>query len=185
MEEKLNFAEISALVVDSDRFSSNIINQILRGFGLRRHLIVESGEAAQKLLSNGGFELLLTECKLPDMSGADLIHWVRHNTDDKLRHITILLLTGYTQFSSVIGARDVGVNSVVRKPVSPHVLFDHVAWAARTERPFIEADEYYGPCRRFHFDEAPPGQSRRASDHYAGPAITRSPEAQATEEARS
>ena len=49
MDEKLNFSQISALVVDGDRFSSGIISQILRGFGLARHSVVGTIEDAKKL----------------------------------------------------------------------------------------------------------------------------------------
>lgn len=185
MEERLNFGEISALVVDGDRFSSGIVNQILRGFGFKRYLVVEDGETAQKHLANGGYDLLITECQLNDMSGADLIRWVRHNSKDTVRHITVLLLTGYTHYSHVIEARDSGVNSVVRKPVAPNVLFDHISWSAKTERPFIEADEYYGPCRRFRYGEPSPGLNRRASDHYSDPIPRRPDEASKNEEAAS
>jgi two-component system, chemotaxis family, chemotaxis protein CheY len=169
MVERLNFTELSALVVDSDRFSTGIITQILRGFGLSHHIVVDTGEEAQKQLSGGRFDILICECVLPDMKGAELVRWVRRQSESKLRTMTIVVLSGYTHFSNVTDARDAGANSVVRKPVAPIVLFDHIAWSAKTERPFIEADNYSGPCRRFKFGEPTTEHSRRVSDHYQTP----------------
>jgi len=169
VEEKLNFSEISALVVDGDRYSTSIIGQILRGFGLTRHIILPTGADAKKLGADK-FDLMITECILPDMKGAELVRWVRRHASPQLRYLPIVILTGYAHYTTVTAARDSGANSVVRKPISPTILYDHIAWSAKTERPFIEAEGYAGPCRRFKYGEPAPGFNRRASDHYADPA---------------
>ncbi len=182
MSDRLNFTEIAALVVDNDRYSAGIISQILRGFGLSQQVFVDDGAGAKKYLVRRPYDLLITECILPDMKGAELIRWVRRNSSDRLRLMPVILLTGYTHYSNVTTARDSGVSSVVRKPVSPAVLFDHIAWAAKSDRPFIEADEYSGPDRRFRFGEAAPGLNRRLGDHVPDPVMPRPPEAQSSNE---
>lgn len=184
VEEKINFTEISALVVDGDRFSTSIIGQILRGFGLSRHVIVASGEEAKKQLAADKYDLLIAENFLADMKGADLIRWVRRQPSTALRYLPIVVLTGYTHFSNVTSARDGGVNSVVRKPVAPSTLFDHIVWSARSERPFIDADEYAGPCRRFRLGDPALGLNRRVSDRYDDLAPREEPNMETTEEAR-
>jgi CheY-like chemotaxis protein len=165
LEERLNFSQISALVVDGDRFSTGIIGQILRGFGMERHTAVGTVDEAKKLLVSGSYHLLITETNLADGTLGDFIAWVRRSPKEQLRFIPIVVLTGYASFSRVTTARDSGVNSVVRKPVSPATLFDHIVWSAQTDRPFIDADAYTGPCRRFRFGDPAPGHSRRVSDH--------------------
>lgn len=164
MAEVFNFAEVSALVVDPDRFSTGIISQILRGYGLEDLVMVTSGEEAKKLLPGGRFHLLITESVLPDIALADLVGWVRHHPKNDVRFMPIVVLTGYTQFTRVTYARDTGVNSVVRKPVAPVTLFDHIVWASRNDRPFIEADCYAGPDRRFREGTMKSGHGRRGSD---------------------
>ena len=154
-------------MVDHDRFSTGIVSQILRGFGLSNHIIIGTGKEAKKLLAGGRFHLLISESLLPDMKLADLVRWIRRHTDTKIRYMPVVVLTGYTQFSRVAHARDAGVSSVVRKPVSPTTLFDHVLYAARTERPFIDADDFAGPDRRFRPHDAAAGLNRRTSDHAA------------------
>ena len=167
MEEKLNFSQITALVVDGDRYSTGIVSQILRGFGLNRHFIAPDGDAAKKLLGAEKFDLLIMESVLPDMNAGELVRWVRKHASLRLRYMPIVMLTGYAHISNITAARDSGVNSVVRKPVAPSTLFDHIAWSARMERPFIEAEGYVGPCRRFKFGEPAPGLNRRSTDHQA------------------
>jgi CheY-like chemotaxis protein len=162
--ERLNFAQIEALVVDADQYTTSILGQILRGFGLSKHTMIETGEDAQQRLPSGHFDLVICDALLPDMHAVDLVKWIRRQPTLQLKYIPVVVLTGYTQYSNVVNLRDAGANIVVRKPVSPNVLFDHIAWSARTERPFIETDTYIGPDRRFKNTGPPGGAGRRKTD---------------------
>jgi CheY-like chemotaxis protein len=162
--EKLNFSQIEALVVDADQYSTSILGQILRGFGLTKHVTIETAEEARRRIPAGKFDLLICDAVLPDMHASDFIKWIRRQPALNVKYIPIVVLTGYTQFSNVVVMRDAGANIVVRKPVSPNVLFDHIAWSARTDRPFIETDTYIGPDRRFKNTGPPDGVGRRKTD---------------------
>ena len=164
MDEKLNFAHIAALIVDSDQYSNGILSQILRGFALNKHTIVEHGEEAKQKLLNGHYDLMICEAALPDMPSAELIHWIRRLPNPAIKYISIIVLTGYTQLSNVVAVRDNGANSVVSKPFAPNALFDHIAWSAKSSRPFIETENYVGPCRRFKNIGPPSGAGRRSTD---------------------
>ena len=164
MVERLNFTQIEALIVDADQYSTQLLGQILRGFGLSRQNIVDSGEEARRKLGSSRFDLLICDAILPDTHASDLIKWIRRQPALETKYIPIVVLTGYTQFSNVVTLRDSGANIVVRKPVSPNILFDHIAWSARTERAFIETDSYIGPDRRFKNTGPPEGAGRRKTD---------------------
>lgn len=164
MVERLNFSQIEALVVDADQYSTQILAQILRGFGLNKQLVIETGEDAKQRLGTARFDLLICDAILPDTHASDLIKWIRRQPALNIKYMPIVVLTGYTQFTNVVTLRDSGANIVVRKPVSPNVLFDHIAWSARTERPFIETDNYIGPDRRFKNTGPPDGAGRRKTD---------------------
>ena len=164
MVERLNFTQIEALIVDADQYSTQILGQILRGFGLSRQNVVDSGEEARRKLGSAHFDLLICDAILPDTHASDLIKWIRRQPALETKYIPIVVLTGYTQFSNVVTLRDSGANIVVRKPVSPNILFDHIAWSARTERAFIETDNYIGPDRRFKNTGPPEGAGRRKTD---------------------
>lgn len=164
MVERLNFSQIEALVVDNDQYSTSILGQILRGFGLARHIILDNGEDAKKKMASTQYDLLICDAILPDTHATELIKWIRRQTALNIKYIPIVVLTGYTQYSNVVNLRDAGANIVVRKPVSPNVLFDHIAWSARTERAFIETDNYIGPDRRFKNTGPPDGAGRRKTD---------------------
>ncbi|MFZ1989972.1 MAG: response regulator, partial [Alphaproteobacteria bacterium] len=106
----------------------------------------------------------LIEAALPDMPGFDLVSWIRRCESKEIRTMPILMLTGYTQKQAIALARDCGANSVLKKPVSPHVLFDRIAWVARNERQFVETANYIGPDRRFKSLGPPQSPGRRITD---------------------
>jgi CheY-like chemotaxis protein len=164
LAEKLNFSQITALVLDADPYATAILGQILRGFGLSAHHTIDSGEEAKRQLVKHHFDLMICDALVPDMRTGDLVRWIRRQTDVALKYMPVVVLTGYTQPSTVTAMRDAGANIVVRKPVSPNVLFDRIAWSARTERPYIETETYIGPCRRFKNMGLPGGVGRRKTD---------------------
>lgn len=164
MEEKFNFAQVYALVVEADQYSVTIMGQMLRGFGLAKHTVVGTGEDARNRIATSHFDLLICEAVLADMPAADLIRWIRRQESTAIKYMPIVVLTGYTQFSVVTTVRDAGANCVVRKPVAPNILLDHMVWAARSDRPFIETEDYVGPCRRFKNIGPPEGVGRRKTD---------------------
>lgn len=159
----LNFSSISALLVDGDRSAGKIATQILQGFGLARVRYCAGGEDAKRLMQQEAFELLLCEAKLPDLDAAEFVGWVRR-LEGQNRFIPIVVLSGYTSLSTVNTVRDQGANCVVRKPMVPKVLLDHIEWAA-TSRQFVDTGNgYIGPDRRFKNSDANFMNGRRASD---------------------
>jgi len=116
VEEKINFSQIAALIVDADHYSTNILSQILRGFSLLRHNIVENADGAKLLLQKDHYDLVICEAVLPDMRAAEFVRWTRMQSEPALKLIPVVMLTGYTQFSNVTAARDGGADSVARRP---------------------------------------------------------------------
>lgn len=160
----MNFSKVRALIVDSDQFAVEILSQIMEGFGLPPVVSEDAGEAAKATLADGKFDLLICEAMLRDMQGAELVRWVRAQANPRVRYMPIVMLTGHTQIGNVETGRDSGVNVVIKKPVSPTVLFDRLVWSANSPRPFIETETYVGPDRRFKFMGLPEGGGRRHTD---------------------
>lgn len=160
----LNLTNVSALIVDGDKYLLAIISQMLRGFGLTRQFPYTKGEEAKDFLEKTPVNLVILEQILPDMGGDDLVRWLRRHPSPKLRFTPVLILTGYTHMARVHSARDSGANLVVKKPVSPQILFDHIAWMANSDRPFVEGKSYAGPDRRWRREKPEDAPSRRAGD---------------------
>jgi DNA-binding response OmpR family regulator len=140
---------------------------MLRGFGIESTAAVDTGAKAQAYMKNNYIDLCIIEAVLPDMSGADLVRWIRHEQKEPKRFIPILVLSGYTQVRTISACRDAGANIVLKKPVSPQALFDRLTWMARVSRSFIEVGDYAGPDRRFRSIPPPDKTYKRDSDKSA------------------
>lgn len=160
----LNLSGMTTLIADGDSFTRGITSQIIRGFGAEECVVVDSGANASQQFSRRSFDLCILEARLEDMSSADLVRWIRRLKDGQTRFMPIIVLTSYTQRHFVAAARDSGANLVVKKPVSPRVLFDRISWIARCERPFIETDLFFGPDRRFRNVDPADGIFKRETD---------------------
>jgi len=89
---------------------------------------------------------------------------VRRTSEGPNRFIPFIVFTGFTRTAEIALARDCGATTVVKKPASARVLFDHIAWAALSKRPFVQVGEYIGPDRRFKSTGLPNGIGRRTTD---------------------
>ena len=163
-QPRLNLSNVSALLADRNQYNRALIAQALRGFGIKHITPCETGASAQEYLQQSPVDLCLIEADLADMTGADLIRFIRRLPREPLRFVPIIVLSGYTQFHLLSLSRDAGANLVVKKPVSPQALFDRIGWLGRTKRAYIEADGYIGPDRRFHDIDPPDGGYKRATD---------------------
>ena len=165
---RLNLKGVTSLLLDSDQFSQGLIASMLRGFGMDPPVICRTGAAAMAYLQNHCVDLCIIEAMLPDMSGPELIHWIRRPEMEAARYVPIIVLSSYTQLCMVSDARDAGANIIVRKPLSPQGLFDRITWVARVSRPFIECDSYVGPDRRFKASDPPNRVLKRGTDPREG-----------------
>ncbi|OAI43853.1 hypothetical protein AYO42_05635 [Rhizomicrobium sp. SCGC AG-212-E05] len=138
--------------------------QMLRAFGVQTVISCESGAEAQDQLKTNCVELCVIEADLPDMTGAQLINWIRRENREPLRFVPILVLSGYTQMRMLSTTRDAGANLLLKKPLSAQALFDRLAWLARTPRSYIETKNYVGPDRRFKEVAPPDNVFKRETD---------------------
>jgi CheY-like chemotaxis protein len=163
-QTRLNLKNIAGLIVDRDPFARGLVAQMLRGFGVSTILTADNGTDAKGILVHNSPEITFIEGELTDMAAAELIDWVRRNPNKALRYLPIIVLSGYTQLRLISVARDAGAHLVVRKPISPQVLFDRLVWVAAFDRPFLESPTYAGPDRRFHAVDPPDNKFKRATD---------------------
>lgn len=163
LDARLDLRRISALVVDDNPQSLELISQILNGFRLGKLTSCQSAEEARPRLARERFDLILIDYAMP---GEDGLHLARHIRSDPTlpnRTVPILVLHGHTPERMVIGARDAGANMIVRKPVAPSVLLSRIQWIARDRREFVEADSYCGPDRRVRAVPLGPDRPERRS----------------------
>ena len=98
---------VRILVVDDEPMVRTVTAKLLR---LKGHDVTEAegGPEALDRFDEGGYDLVITDLSMPDMSGRELAHHLRKRS----RSMPILLLTGDTDADDSTEQ----VNAVVRKP---------------------------------------------------------------------
>ena len=86
--------------------------------GFDNLILSESGKnAILKLQSRKEISLVLCDWDMPGMSGIEVVKFIR--SDDKLKDIPIIMVTGESDRDRVIEAAKEGVNGYIIKPFKP------------------------------------------------------------------
>jgi CheY-like chemotaxis protein len=158
---RINLEKVDVLIVDDSLASLNLLVQVVTGFGIKNLARADNAKAAQGLLRERTFDLIISATNMAAIDGYELVKWLRRGALEANRYLPVILVSGHTPPSQVFKARDSGANFTVAKPIAPKILLERILWAAREERQFIECDSYLGPDRRFKNDGPPVGAKGR------------------------
>lgn len=162
--ERVNLTQADILLVDANPDSLRILVEMLAGFGVHEPHCCSSAAEALAFLSTRIAHLVLIDSALPEMDGYELVKRLRLSGSPELSQVPVILLCGHTRSSDIDRARDCGANFVVRKPAVPLVLLQRIMWVSKETRPFVEAPNYRGPCRRVRALGPPVGMKGRRKD---------------------
>lgn len=116
------------LVVDDDAASRQLIARSLARAGLDV-IQASSGSEALELIATRTFGVVISDVRMPGMSGIDLIKAIRAGLAPLL---PIILITGSGDTDSVVGGLDAGANDFLAKPVRLDELTARVRALLRT-----------------------------------------------------
>jgi diguanylate cyclase (GGDEF)-like protein len=94
----LSTSKCSLLVVDDESYLLSPLSALLANdFEV---LTADSAEVAQRILSARPIDIVLSDQKMPRMTGVQLLEWVRHHAPRTVR----LLMTGYAEHEDAVEA---------------------------------------------------------------------------------
>lgn len=100
------------LVVDDEHNSREGLTKILIKEGYEI-VAAESGEAALKEASKQDFDLIITDLKMPDISGIDVLEKIR----EQKPNIGVIIVTAYGEVNSYLKAMTLGAFEYLNKPI--------------------------------------------------------------------
>jgi signal transduction histidine kinase len=102
------------LVVDDEKRAVELLARTLRGAG--RVEIAASGDDAWARLQKDEFELVISDQRMPGMTGVELLGRIAERDE----HVGRILLTGYTDLEATVDAINRGrVHAYLHKPCAP------------------------------------------------------------------
>lgn len=110
--EAVSGATFTVLIIDDEANILSSLKRLFQPFGYRI-LTAESGAEALALLEKEPVDLVISDMRMPQMNGAELLEQVRSKWPDVVR----ILLTGYSDMSSTIAAINRGeIYRYISKP---------------------------------------------------------------------
>ena len=118
-------SNVSVLIVDDAPFIRDLVKKALRSHfpGLQIEGAV-NGRKAQQLLSRTGFDLILCDWEMPEMSGLELLQWFR--TQPEQGSTPFVMVTSRGDKENVVEAIQAGVSDYIGKPFSNEQLIAKV-----------------------------------------------------------
>jgi|SRR5688572_12465050 len=111
---------MKVLVVDDFSTMRRIIRNLLREIGFTNTVEADDGSTALPILKQGGIDFVITDWNMPGMPGIELLQAVR--SDEKLKHIPVLMVTAEAKREQIIQAAQAGINGYIVKPFTAQTL---------------------------------------------------------------
>ena len=105
------------LVVDDEEIVRDFISEVLIRMGYAP-LTAESGEKALTYLKQGEFDIVITDFKMPGITGIDVLR----KTIELWPDCRVIMITAFGTIEHAVGAMKIGAHDYITKPVSPDHL---------------------------------------------------------------
>lgn len=152
---------LKVLVVDDNSHMRTLVRTILNALGIRGVTEAEDGSAAIKILKTTDIDIAICDWQMAPMDGITFTKLIRKSDESPNVYLPIIMLTGHTEMTRVVVARDAGVNEFLAKPVSAKNVYQRIKMILDHPRQFIRTKEYFGPDRRRRADPSYNGPERR------------------------
>lgn len=129
------------LIVDDEQGVRGVLTEMLRAGGYPAESVSE-GREALRALRTSIFDVMITDVRLPDISGLELLAVVR----DKYPWLPVIVITGYATIDSTIKAMRLGAVDYIPKPFTRDsvmaslelALQSGLAAVRKNDRPYCE-----------------------------------------------
>jgi len=154
--------KLRVMVADPVQQMRKIIhNMLTHNIGVDEVVEASNGEDVIDAFKKRPCDLLILDASMRPLGGIELARRIRHNEEDIDPFIPIVIVSDTPLLGEVMGARDVGVTEYLAKPLSAKILDLHLRTLMKYPRPFVKAEDFFGPDRRRHInDEKKEGERR-------------------------
>ena len=159
-----DYSSLKILLVEDNQHMRSIITAILKGAGIRDVREARDGAEALEILRHYPADMALVDYNMEPVDGVDFTKMLRTASDSNNPYLPVVMITGHSERSRVMQARDCGINEFVVKPLTARALLSRIDSVVMRPRPFIRCKVYFGPDRRRIADDHYPGPYRRATD---------------------
>lgn len=116
------------MVVDDELVVREGVKRVLESSGEFLVDTCSSGQLALEKLLDEDFDLVITDLKMPGMSGMEVIQTLKSIYPD----VPVVMITGYANVATAVEAMKYGAANYIPKPFKPQELIDNIMQALQT-----------------------------------------------------
>lgn len=116
--------DMRILVVDDSSTMRRIIKNDLKELGFRNVITADDGGSAWEIIQRDRIDLILSDHKMPGMTGEELLGLVRNHPEYKC--LPFIMITAEAFRENVLNAIKLGVSNYVVKPFSSRQLGEKI-----------------------------------------------------------
>lgn len=111
----------TVLIVEDDLTFSTMLKTWLgkKGFDVET---ASTSARAWKILLSKEFDLVISDLRLPDQDGINLLSWLR----EQKKNIPFIIMTGYAEIQSAVQCMKLGATDYISKPIQPDELLKKI-----------------------------------------------------------
>ena len=128
---------IAILLVEDSGIMRKMEMNVLKTVGFSNVVEAEDGNDAINKLESNPIDIILSDWNMPNMSGFELLEWVRKNP--RFEKLPFVMATGRGEKKEMTKASEAGVSSFITKPFGPEEL------KAKIEEAFSEKSQEEEP----------------------------------------
>lgn len=114
--------KLRILIAEDHVLNQQYMHYMLRRMGVGHYDMVENGRLAINALATGGYDLVLMDCHMPELSGYEATEEIREYERKTGKHIPIIAMTA----DAMVGTREhclqAGMDEYITKPINPDEL---------------------------------------------------------------
>ncbi|NJL23939.1 MAG: response regulator [Calothrix sp. SM1_5_4] len=121
------------LIVDDSSFARTVLKGGLKDLKFWKIIEADNAKVAQRVLEEDEqiqdpVSLLIADIHMPEMSGLELLKWVRSH--ERLKNLPVIILTSSQEKGEILVAGKLGVSHFMIKPFDVNTLRDRLgsAW---------------------------------------------------------
>lgn len=120
------------LIAEDEKMVATYLAAVLEDLGHEAYVSPNGEHALETLQNNDGFDLLITDMKMPKMDGRQLVESILKQKE--LADIPIIIMSGYVGIVEIDDLLKAGAEAFLTKPVSLKDLEEYVDHALKSRR---------------------------------------------------
>jgi len=143
-----DLSKVKVLVAEDYPPMRKLLGQVLFELNVIDFQMVSNGQEAIEYLAENTVDLLMVDNVMDPINGTELTRLIRMGQTEAEPTTPIIMVSGETSKDLIVSARDAGVNEFLAKPISTRMLYQRFMNVIENPRPYVKAEDFFGPDRR-------------------------------------